>query len=257
MITEHESLKVHGTHQIIHVNHGTFSGSSEPFIHSACHWSLVPPSHSLLPATPCLLAPAGQVSLSLRTSVLIFSSGQILTQQVYFFNFFLSKSAFVTFWSNHTDVSPKVLHCHLLSCDHLPNFCDLAMSIQQLAVVATASPNIMFRSPYASPNPDTGIDSGGHPHCPRSGAYSHCWKHPSSEPSHRLPQVYQADLDRSWPSIWCDSCKPRSAIMVLFHPSQTWMRLQTLNPELSFLCVFHFSASTLAYPAVRDARQKR
>jgi hypothetical protein len=45
--------------------------------------------------------------------------------------------------------------------------------------------------------------------------------------------------------------------MVLFHPSQTWMRLQTLNPELSFLCVFHFSASTLAYPAVRDARQKR
>ena len=48
------------------------------------------------------------------------------------FNFFPSKSAFVTFWSNHTNVSPKVLHCHLLSCDHLPNLCDLAMSIQQL-----------------------------------------------------------------------------------------------------------------------------
>ena len=99
-------------------------------------------------------------------------------------------------------------------------------------VVATASPNIMFRNPYASPNPDTGIDSGGHPHCPRSGAYSHCWKHPSSEPSHRPPQVYQADLDRSWPSIWCDSCKPRSAIMVSLpiHRRHGWdFRLWTLS----------------------------
>ena len=132
MTTEHESLKVHGTHQIIHVNHGTCSGSSEPFIHSACHWFLVPPSHSLLPATPCLLAPAGQVSLSLRTSVLIFFPVDKSWHNKCTFQFFPSKSAFVTFWSNHTNVSPKVLHCHLLSCDHLPNLCDLAMSIQQL-----------------------------------------------------------------------------------------------------------------------------